>query len=150
MSKQITYDWTFSPLNSKKVYILPAGTYFIGDICYVIENSVTYDIFSMTGYNQGYYESKHGCFLVDESGSENNSYIGTDKNRYMVDNGIIGIISANLIKDPDTSGGQIYTFENELAIRMNNGIFRFNSYYNDNTYFDLVINTVDKNEVDSE
>jgi len=104
----------------------------------------------MTGYNQGYYESKNGCFLVDESGSENNSYIGTDKNRYMVDNGIIGIISANLIKDPDTSGGQIYTFENELAIRMNNGIFRFNSYYNDNTYFDLVINTVDKNEVDSE
>jgi len=150
MPKQLTYDWTFTSLDSKKVYILPAGTYFIGDINYVIDDSPIYDVFGMTSYDYGYYQSRHGCFLVDEVKSDFCHFIGSDKNKYMVDNGIIGIISSNLIKDPDTSGGYIYTFENEVAVRMNNGIFRFNSYYNDNRYFDLIINTIDKDERDSE
>jgi hypothetical protein len=150
MTKQITYDWTFTSLDSKKIYILPAGTYFIGDIFYVIENSPIYDVFGMTAYDYGYYESKHGRFLVDEVKSDFCHFIGSDTNKYMVDNGIIGIISSKLIKDPDTSGGQIYTFDNEVAVSMNDGIFRFNSYYNNNKYFNLVINTRDKDEDDSE
>jgi hypothetical protein len=150
MPRQITYDWTYSKLDSKKTYIIPAGSYYIGDLFYVIDKSYLYDIFEETGYDTGYYHSKHGLFIVDETGFEFGSYIGTDRKKYSVDNGIIAIMSANLIQDPDTTGGHIYTFENEVAVRMNNGIFRFNSYYNDNTYFDLTITTISKDEEDSE
>jgi hypothetical protein len=151
MAKHITFNWTFSSLNSKKMYILPAGSYFIGDINYVIGDSPIYDIYGKTAYDYGYYESKYGCFLVDEVKSDFCHFIGSDGKKYMVDNSVIGIISLNLISDPDTSGGHIYTFDNEVGVRMNNGVFRFNSYYNDNTYFDLVINTLDKDDAnDSE
>ena len=149
MPRDLSYDWTYNQLNFNKIYILPSGTYFIGDIFYVIGESLTKDIYNKAAYESGYYKSKNACFLVGDTSSNDYYYIGSDKKKYMVDNGIIGIISANLICDPDTSGGQIYTFENEVAVKINNGVFKFSSYLNNNEYFQLIINTISNNESES-
>ena len=150
MQKQISCNWNYSQLESNKVYILPPGSYFIGDLFYVIGDSLIKNIFDMTACDTGYYKSDYGCFLVGETESSSSQYYGTDGKKYLVDNGIIGIISANLISDPDTSGGHIYKFENEVAVRINSGVFKFNSYIDNNNFFYLMINTVSKDERDSE
>jgi len=133
----------YSELDSKKTYILPPGQYYIGDLGYIVGDYIEI-------YSSGYYKSDESIFIIGETYEKTGVFTGSDRKNYMVDNGIIGIASANLINDPDTTGGHMYTFDNEVAVRINSGIFRFNSYFNDNTYFELVITTVSRDERDSE
>jgi len=132
-------------LDSKKAYILPPGQYYIGDLGYVVGKDIE-------KYEPGYYKVNNIEIIIGETYEKNQRivYTGSDSKQYMVDNGIIGIVSSKLVNDPDTSGGQIYTFDNEVAVRINSGIFRFNTYFNNNKYFELVINTVPSDERDSE
>ena len=118
--------WKFDKIKPKKMYSLPAGTYYIGDICYVLSDSMYENIFGGTGYESGLYSSDIGNFLVSGTACGDGIYTGTDGHEYMVDAGVIGIVSAGLC-DKETDLGRIYTFSSEVSVKMKDGVFSFNS-----------------------
>jgi hypothetical protein len=69
--------------------------------------------------------------MVDGTSYGDGDYKGSDGHHYLVDAGIIGICSADLIdpKNPSVSGGKIHTFSEPVEIRFNNGVFYFTSGY---------------------
>jgi len=118
--------WNFKKINAKKTYVLPAGTYYIGDICYVLADELYENVFGGTGYECGHYTSDQGQFLVDGTYAGDGSYRGSDGFEYAVDAGIIGIVSQTLLSK-ETDGGKIYEFATDVRVSMQNGIFIFES-----------------------
>lgn len=137
-------DWDFKKINPKKTYVLPAGTYYIGDICYVLADELYENVFGGTGYECGLYTSRKGQFLVGSTFAGDGAYCGSDEFDYAVDAGVIGIVSQTLLSK-ETNGGKIYDFPTEVHVTMQNGIFTFQS---DSIYIE--INTKDYAEEDED
>ena len=107
---------------------LPAGRYYIGDLCYPMKDEVYHTIFGGNGYASGYYTMKNGCFLVNGTAYGDGSYQGTNKHDYNVDAGIIGIVSLSLCNpEKDIYGGTVHTFTEPVECVFKNGVFQFNS-----------------------
>jgi len=117
-------DWNFVKINPNKVYKLPPGSYYIGDICYVLEDKVYDGVFGSYGYSSGLYTCKKGRFLVSGTYAGDGSYTGTDGFQYGVDAGIIGIVSEDLISSVTASGNK-YDFPEGVDVQMKDGIFTF-------------------------
>jgi hypothetical protein len=135
-------DWTFS---SMKKQTFPRGKYWIGDICYCLNDKVYDSIFGGFNYESGYYKHKSDAFfMVDSTAYGDGLYMGTDGFEYGVDAGIIGIVSAELIDESQcVDGGKIYNFTAPVTCRFKNGKFIFES---GSTY--LSINTTGYNDTD--
>ena len=120
-------DWTVT-LKNKFNHILPAGTYYIGDLCYVLGNDVYDNIFGGTGYGSGIYEEKNTgrAFLVAGTAYGDGMYVNSDMKDFAVDAGIIGICSHSLMAKND-GGGHVYTFAGPVECDFNDGRFFFNS-----------------------
>ena len=127
--------WKFNKINTKKVYSFPPGNYYIGDICYVLDDVIYDTVFGGSAYESGLYSSTNGQFLVSNTYAGDGTYTGSDGFDYMVDAGIIGIVSSALISK-DTIGGKIYDFPKGVHVTMKDGIFIFQA-----DMFDLEINT---------
>lgn len=121
-------DWDFKAVKSAT---LPAGKYYIGDICYFLKDKTYDQIYGGTHYESGLYTRKAdgAVFMVDNTAYGDGLYKGTDDYEYGVDAGIIGIVSRSLgpEKDDDMYGGTFNTFKEPVHVKFGGGVFRFNS-----------------------
>ncbi len=118
-------DWFVTKSNGFHVN-LPAGTYYIGDLCYVLGDDVYDNIFGGTGYSPGIYSEKatRRVFLVGHTAYGDGRYPGSDGNSFAVDAGIIGICSKSLMAKND-GGGHMYTFNYPVRCSIREGRFTF-------------------------
>ncbi len=134
--KPSTKDWSY---RKELTFTAPAGKYYIGDLCYALYDNIYDNVFGGRGYESGIYTKGSSFFMVDSTAYGDGDYEGSDGYHYLVDAGIIGICSEDMI-DPNNpswkEGGKIHTFTQPVEIRFNRGVFYFNSGY---TY--LRINT---------
>ncbi len=116
---------------------LPAGTYYIGDLCYVLGDNIYDNIFGGTGYEMGIYtENSTGrTFVVNSTAWGDGEYPASDGKKFAVDAGIIGICPASLMAKDD-GGGHMYTFDAPVRCKFSGGRFFFSWGYNS-----LVIDT---------
>lgn len=122
-------DWIYT---QKYSFIAPPGTYYIGDICYFLNQPIYDTIFGGEGYTSGLYarKSDNAFFMVDNTAYGDGAYKGTDGFEYGVDAGIIGIVSRALGPESDDKvyGGKLHTFKEPVEIKFKDGMFRFNSH----------------------
>jgi hypothetical protein len=110
-------------------YTAPAGSYYIGDLCYALGDDVYDKVFGdVGGYDAGLYTNKTtgGFFLVSGTAYGDGLYRGSDYKEFAVDAGIIGIAPMSLAKK-GTEGGHVYTFKEPVKCRFGDGVFRFTS-----------------------
>jgi hypothetical protein len=122
--------WTFQP---KQKFVAPAGTYYIGDICYFVDDKLYDRIFGGHEYESGLYTRKSdgAFFMLDNTAYGDGCYNGSDGFEYGVDAGIIGIASRNLgpKNDENVYGGKLHTFKDPVEIKFGGGVFRFKSHW---------------------
>lgn len=112
-----------------KSVILPKGTYYIGDPCYVIED------WDKALEVSNYFE-KDGVHLLNDkffigfpTKHGDGTYMDSDTISYPVDSGIIGAVAINLCKDLDSIShealGSIHTFDEPTECNEDGGIITF-------------------------
>jgi hypothetical protein len=125
--KVVPSQWSFTPLCSLNFPLtLPPGTYYIGDLCYALDDKVYDKIFGdVGGYANGMYQkSLQEFFLVDSTAIGDGEYQGTDGKQYAVDAGIIGITPIScMLKSGD--GGHVHTFHHKVSVDFKDGVFEF-------------------------
>lgn len=119
-------DWTYQKAHRMT---FPPGTYYIGDLCYAL-NDTLYDKVFGPKYNEGCYTSKlnpSDVFMMGDTGGDG-EFKGTDGKMYPVDAGIIGIASESVL-DPKKKpyGGSMYTFKGDVSVRFREDKFQFYS-----------------------
>jgi hypothetical protein len=120
--KEWTHTYTYT-------YTAPAGSYYIGDLCYALGDDVYDKVFGdVGGYDGGLYTYKPtgDFFLVAGTAYGDGLYRGSDYKEFAVDAGIIGIAPMSLAKK-GTEGGHVYTFKEPVKCRFGDGLFRFTS-----------------------
>lgn len=125
-------DWVHSKLHKAT---LPAGKYYIGDLCYALHDTL-YDKVFGPRYRDGLYTSlanPNDVFMVGNTGGDD-LYKGTDGKGYPVDSGIIGIASIDTVdsKKFPYHGGSLYTFTSPVTVKLKEDKFIFyGEKYND-------------------
>jgi hypothetical protein len=133
-------DWKYS---SARATTIPAGDYYIGDLCYVLSEDIYHKVFGGDNrdYESGLYTGPNNqFFLVDNTAYGDGLYTGSDGKEFGVDAGIIGICPVSLMAKDD-GGGHIYKFNKPVRCVFKNGVFRFEYGYNQ-----LVIDTAGYDE----
>lgn len=113
-------------------FTLPAGTYYIGDLCYALSKNIYDNVFGGTGYESGIYEEKGSdrVFAVGSTAWGDGEFEGTDGRVFAVDSGTIGICSKSLV-EKSGKGGHLYTFASPVKCHFKMGWFTFFwDYYN--------------------
>ena len=104
-------EWEFFDSSSS---VLPAGKYYIGDVCHTTRKA---EVYYETACLDGLYESSEGSFVITAAAKGNSIYIGSDQIEYVVTSGTIGIISKSLIADDaELHGGSMYDFPTGLTV----------------------------------
>jgi hypothetical protein len=118
-------DWNINKINHF-TFSLPAGRYYIGDLCYALGDDIYDNIFGGTGYSSGIYEEKDTgrVFLVANTAWGDGEFEGSDGKHFAVDAGIIGICCASLVKKSG-EGGHMYTFDTPVKCNFRQGMFSF-------------------------
>ena len=129
-------------------HILPAGEYFIGDVCYFLQDTIYEKIWDKV------YSCNEGCFVKKDGAgfgtcnveSGNGVYHGSNKFRYEVDNFNIGIVSAKFgDKKKFTGCGTFHLFELPVTFTKKDGVIVFES-----GDWSLKIDTNDNEEISSD
>lgn len=124
-------DWSHSRISK---FTLPAGKYYIGDLCYALSDTL-YDTVFGPRYESGMYTSLTNPSHVFMMGNTDDGlYRGTDGKEYPVDAGIIGIASEATLdpKKAPYSGGSLYTFTSPVSVKLKDDKFIFyGENYND-------------------
>lgn len=146
-----TYKYT-RILNSEVEFTLPAGKYYVGDLCYVFPDP-EWGIFFHDAQDQapegqhwsaiteGAFEVDSKCFWYHSTAFGDGGYEDQNGHMYCVDAGIIGIIPFELAQYSDLEDllnlGNVVTFDSEVVCK-----------YSDGTFFigDLVIPTGEDSE----
>jgi hypothetical protein len=118
-------DWIHS--NLKKT-TLPPGTYYIGDLCYALDDYLYENVFGPS-YQDGYFVSSKNpnhVFMMGSTGGDG-KFRGTDGKNYSVDAGIIGIASEGTLdpKNAPYKGGSLYTFKTDVTVKLREDKFIF-------------------------
>lgn len=107
--------------------VMPAGTYYIGDLCYVMHNE--WDEFC-ENLSQGLVKLKDGrecCWFYTAYGD--GVYQDGSFNEYGVGAGLIGCIKVECIdqsnSDNDIKLGHIYTFDEPFVCKNEDGVLYF-------------------------
>ena len=92
---------------------LPAGNYYIGDLCYVVENWEEYhqQFFPGEGTEQhiGVFTNSEGVkFANYRTAYGDGIYYDEERNEYAVDSGSIGCIPVEAIQEPHALGNVVY------------------------------------------
>lgn len=116
--------WTFK---REHTYTAPAGTYYIGDLCYALPDELYDGVFGQVGgYSSGLYKKDNDFFIMGGTAYGDGSYTGSDNKEFLVDAGIIGMAPISICDTtkPSISGGNIYTFEGPVKFRITDlGVF---------------------------
>lgn len=142
--------WCF---NKKTSVVLPAGEYYIGDLCYALKHNL-YDTVFGPRYELGHYWTfrPNEAFMVGGY-IDDGSYRGSDRKVFEVDAGIIGIASMATL-DPAKapySGGHMYTFKSPIHVRFHNNKFNFfGEHYEDPHLSINIYEDFDTNSEESE
>ena len=95
--------------NVEHYHHLPAGDYYIGDLCYVVENWQEYHklFFPVEGGDQhvGVFTNSAGVKFANYATAFGDGiYYDEEKNEYAVDSGSIGCIPVEAIQEPHALG----------------------------------------------
>ncbi len=117
--------WTFN--EKKRKHTFPAGKYYIGDLCYALQEDIYDNVFGGQGYDEGLYSSDLGSFMMHGTGGDG-EFKGSDGYGYPVDAGLIGIASlACCNPEKDLYGGKVFTFDKPVECSFNDEAFTFYS-----------------------
>jgi hypothetical protein len=122
-----TKQWSY---HKKQTHTFPPGTYYIGDLCYALPESIYDGVFGRQGYVNGFYgvaDDPLNSFLVAGTAFGDGEYRDSMGQKYNVDAGIMGICPENLVDktNPSRDGGQMHTFTYPVECRFDHGIFVF-------------------------
>lgn len=125
VGKPIGGGWTFKAISTAT---LPAGEYYIGDLCYALDDTIYENVFGANDYDSGLYTqtSTNRSFFVDNTAYGDGAFEGSDGKEYCVDAGIIGICNKSLMSQ-DGEGGHIHDFKDPVKCVFRGGIFTFKS-----------------------
>jgi hypothetical protein len=107
--------------------VFEPGKYYIGDLCYVINNENWDKLLNDTEYFQNEYQEFKGqqifaCSTVYGDGI----FYDNNDTSYPVDAGILGIMPYDLIDDKKgIKNGSVVTFDEDFEVFEENGIFTF-------------------------
>ena len=120
--------WSYTVPDCIESLQLPAGQYYIGDLCYALDDLVYDKIFGEVGkYQSGFYrKSDKEFFYLDGTSVGDGEYMGSDGKTYSVDAGIIGITPIACMKQSG-DGGHVHTFTSPVRVRFKDGLFTFSS-----------------------
>ena len=128
--KEEVKEWTH---RRTEMCIIPAGRYYIGDLCYGLPDTIYDYVFGGTVYDAGFYknEERNTFFFLGNTYGGDGDYKGSDGFHYSVDSGTIGICPVELLSyEDDVKGlGKIYSFKKPVQCSAINGVFKFFSTY---------------------
>lgn len=105
----------------------PPGKYYIGDLCYALQDCIYDGVFGKQGYEEGLYSSSLGSFMMHGTGGDG-EFPGSDGYKYPVDAGLIGIASlACCNPEKDIYGGKVFEFKEPVKCKFNEEAFVFTS-----------------------
>lgn len=125
-------DWMYQKQFTKT---LPAGKYYIGDLCYALHDTLYEEVFGPS-YHDGYFQmntNPNHVFMMGSTGGDG-EFRGSDGKKYAVDAGIIGIASESTLdpKKKPFNGGRLYTFSSPVKVNLKGSHFSFEgTNYND-------------------
>jgi hypothetical protein len=138
---------------SNSTFILPAGTYWIGDPCYPFPNDgPKSDEWSNALDATNFFEKPH-CnlgpiqVLANDTSHGDGTYTGSDGNGYAVDAGLLGIMPESTVdylgndKEWLTKCGKFKTFDAPFKVVFYDGCFQFG---------DLIIHTCDEDDMEDD
>lgn len=76
---------------------LPAGRYFIGDVCFALSPDIINEWGKQHSCKNGIFWENDGFFIAYSTSFERGTYTGSDNANYMIDSGNIGVVSDSLI-----------------------------------------------------
>lgn len=120
----VGHKWSFAPLIPTAWVALPAGKYYIGDLCYVSDDGVSYDsawgAFDWNGFEDGLYSSTNGSFMAASTAYGDGGFEDSWGNSYGVDGGNISIANVKLLPEDwhDNYLGKVFDFPNGVQVRM--------------------------------
>jgi hypothetical protein len=103
----------------------------VGDLCYALQDDVYENVFGGENYSGGLYQKGSSFFLVDRTYAGDGEYVDSSGREYLVDAGIIGICSWDLVNEKNHSihGGQVMTFTHHTHCLFKDGIFNFDDFH---------------------
>lgn len=126
----IQFKNTENPVLWKRGGILPPGEYYIGDLCYAMDDEVYDDIWGKKyDYKDGQYSRKDGsgCFAVHGTEWGDGEFEDDDGDTYLVDAGIIGVASKSICSKGVEDGCKFVKFDEPVDFFYEEGKFYINS-----------------------
>lgn len=98
--------------------------FYIGDICYVLDDATYHGVWGRANYENGIYEDPETgySFAVAGTAYGDGTYFDDGGHAYSVDAGCIGLVPLELV-DKDTDGGQVFDIPGEAYFEACDGVF---------------------------
>ena len=98
--------------------------FYVGDVCYALNDDIYYGIWGKWGYCDGKYSTPDGfAFVVAGTAYGDGEYVDKAGRLYGVDAGVIGLVPLELVKPEYDFGGQIFICAGEAVFEACNGFF---------------------------
>ena len=123
--------WNYTAVN---LFTVPKGTYYVGDLCYALDDDIYHGVFGDHGYSCGFYQNGTDFFLVEATAFGDGQYVDTLGRSYDVDAGIIGICPIALATK-GTDGGQVVKFDEDVTCEFYRGMFSFTPFLREEALF---------------
>jgi hypothetical protein len=116
-------NWHYS---RETTFVCPKGQYYVGDLCYALDEETYSKVFGGKNYSDGLYQHENGkeVFMVSGTAVGDGEYRDTLGRSYGVDSGTIGICPIEMAKK-GTYGGQVVTFDKAFKVNFYGGLFEF-------------------------
>ena len=134
MAAEFVVNKVLSWSSNEDTFELPSGNYWIGDLCYVL-NEELYDEIVLGGRDGVFKVSKDNAVpefiaFAGTYAGDGNYLVKVNRKKsgvVSVDAGIIGIVHTSLVEHEEKQLGFNYSSENPIKVQMYDGIFRFTS-----------------------
>ena len=121
--------------------------FYVGDICYALNDDIYYGIWGKWGYCDGTYSTPDGSAFAVAGTRYGDGEFADQKGRlYGVDAGVIGLVPLELVKPEYDFGGQVFAGAGETVFEACNGFFSVTLPSGDV----IQINTDDEEEYDED
>ena len=99
--------------------------FYIGDICYVLNDKVYHGVWGKAEYKDGIYKEPSTGFEFAVAGTAygDGEYEDNEFRRYYVDAGCIGLVPLELV-EKDTGGGHLYEGAGTATFEAESGSFK--------------------------